>query len=122
MGNSALGGGERSNLFPCCFSPRKRASYKHWTGDWVGPRANLDVVAMRKINYLVGNQIPVSYTYAAIMTDCTNNVNVITGVLNQALSQTVMDLLYTRFGSGTKAIFRVYEKSLIKLTMGDELI
>jgi hypothetical protein len=52
------------------------------------------------------------------------NVIVITGVLNQPLSQTFREFLDTRFGSGTKGIFtrRLHEKSLMKLTMGDELV
>jgi hypothetical protein len=40
---SALVGGEWSDLRPGRFIPRERAPGTHWIGDWVGPRAGLDV-------------------------------------------------------------------------------
>jgi hypothetical protein len=58
MENSALCWGERSDLCPGCFTPRERTFCRFWTGDWVGPRANLDVVAKRKLDYSAGIQIP----------------------------------------------------------------
>jgi hypothetical protein len=46
---SALDGGEWSASRPGRFTPRERAPVTHWIGDWVGPRAGLDVVLRRKI-------------------------------------------------------------------------
>jgi hypothetical protein len=46
---SALDGGERSASRPCRFTPRERAPGTHTIGGWVGPRACLDAVVMRKI-------------------------------------------------------------------------
>jgi hypothetical protein len=46
---SALDGVERSASRPDRFTPRERASFTHWIGGWVGPRAVLDAVVNRKI-------------------------------------------------------------------------
>jgi hypothetical protein len=46
---SALGGDERSDSRPSRFTPREGTPGTHWIGDWVGPRACLDVVVKRKI-------------------------------------------------------------------------
>jgi hypothetical protein len=46
---SALDGGEWSASWPSRFTPRERASGIHWIGGWMGPRAVLDAVVMRKI-------------------------------------------------------------------------
>jgi hypothetical protein len=45
---SALDGGEWSASRPGRFTPRERAPGTHWIGDWVGPRAGLDVVVKKK--------------------------------------------------------------------------
>jgi hypothetical protein len=46
---SALDGGEWSASRPGRFTPREIASGNHWTGGWVGPRADLEAVENRKI-------------------------------------------------------------------------
>jgi hypothetical protein len=46
---SALDGGEWSDSCIGRFTPRERAPGIHWIGGWVGPRAVLDAVVMRKI-------------------------------------------------------------------------
>jgi hypothetical protein len=46
---SALDGGEWSASRPGRFTPRERAPRTHWIGDWVDPRADLDLVSKRKI-------------------------------------------------------------------------
>jgi hypothetical protein len=43
---SALNGGEWSASRHGRFTPRNRALVTHWIGDWVGPRAVLDVVVV----------------------------------------------------------------------------
>jgi len=43
-----LDGGELSTSCPSHFTPRERSPNTHWIGDWVGPRASLDMVAKRK--------------------------------------------------------------------------
>jgi hypothetical protein len=44
---SALDGGEWSTLHTSYFAPGERAPDTHWIGDWVGPRATLDMVMKR---------------------------------------------------------------------------
>jgi hypothetical protein len=39
-----LGGSEWSASCPSCFTPKERAPVTHCIGDWVGPRAGLDVM------------------------------------------------------------------------------
>jgi len=39
--------------YPAHFTPEVRVSGTHWTGDWVGPRTGLDMMAMR----IQGNMI-----------------------------------------------------------------
>jgi hypothetical protein len=56
---SALDGGEWSASHPIYFIPGKRAHSTHWIGDWMRPRACLDVVARRK-TFLLANSIHVS--------------------------------------------------------------
>jgi hypothetical protein len=46
---SALDGGEWSASRPGRLTPRERAPGTHWIGDWVSPRAVLDMVMKRKI-------------------------------------------------------------------------
>jgi len=46
---SALNGGEWSASHPSHFTSRKGAPATHSVGGWVGPRAGLVLVAMRKI-------------------------------------------------------------------------
>jgi hypothetical protein len=46
---SVLDGGKWSASLPSHFTPREKAPGTHWIGDWVGPRAILDVVVKRKI-------------------------------------------------------------------------
>jgi hypothetical protein len=46
---SALDGGEWSASRPGRFTPTERKPCTHWIGGWVGPRACLDTVSMRKI-------------------------------------------------------------------------
>jgi len=41
-------GDEWSTLCLGCFTIMERAPGTHWTGGWVGPRAGLDVVVMRR--------------------------------------------------------------------------
>jgi hypothetical protein len=45
---STLVGGEWSASCPGRFTPEERAPGTHWIGGWVGPRAGLDDVEMRK--------------------------------------------------------------------------
>jgi hypothetical protein len=45
---SALDGGEWSASHPGHLTPRETAPDTHWVGDWVGPRASLDMVLKRK--------------------------------------------------------------------------
>jgi hypothetical protein len=47
---SALDGGEWSASRPGRFTPRERAPVNHWIGGWMGPRASLYAVVMRKIS------------------------------------------------------------------------
>jgi hypothetical protein len=46
---SAVDGGEGSASRPSRFTPRGRSPGTHWIGGWVGPRAVLDALVMRKI-------------------------------------------------------------------------
>jgi len=46
---SALDGGEWSASCPRHFSPRERAPGTHWTGGYISPRADLNMVVKRKI-------------------------------------------------------------------------
>jgi hypothetical protein len=46
---SVLDGGEWSASHPGCFTPRERAQGTHRIEGWVGPGADLDAVAKRKI-------------------------------------------------------------------------
>jgi hypothetical protein len=52
----ALDRGEWSASHPGSFTPRERAPGTHWIGDWIGPRAVLDMVAKRKIPSPTRNQ------------------------------------------------------------------
>jgi hypothetical protein len=45
----ALDGGEWSALRTGRFSPTETAPGTHWVGSWVGPSADVDAVAKRKI-------------------------------------------------------------------------
>jgi hypothetical protein len=47
--SSELDGGEWSASRYCCFTPRDRAPVTHWIGGWVGPRADLDIMAFTLI-------------------------------------------------------------------------
>jgi hypothetical protein len=53
---SELDGGEWSASRPGRFTPRERAPGTHWIGGWVGPRADLDAVAMKKISIPASNR------------------------------------------------------------------
>jgi hypothetical protein len=55
---SVLDGGELSASCPCCFTPGETASGTHWIGDWVAPRAGLDVVEKRESLSAAKNQTP----------------------------------------------------------------
>jgi hypothetical protein len=46
---STFCGGERSASRHSRFTPGERVPGNYWIGGWVGPRANLDAVAKRKI-------------------------------------------------------------------------
>jgi hypothetical protein len=46
---TALEGCEQLASRPGHLPPREKKTGSHWTGDWVGPRAGVDVVAKRKI-------------------------------------------------------------------------
>jgi len=46
---SALNEGKWSASRPGRITPGVRASYTHWIGDWVDPRADLDAVVNDKV-------------------------------------------------------------------------
>jgi hypothetical protein len=54
---SAVAGGECSTSRPGRFNPGERASGTFWIGGWVGPRASLDAVEMRKFLTLPGLEL-----------------------------------------------------------------
>jgi hypothetical protein len=54
----ALDGSEWSASRPGRFTPRERAPGTHWLGGWVGPVADLDAVANRKIPSLYRDSKP----------------------------------------------------------------
>jgi hypothetical protein len=51
----AVDGGEWSASCPNNFTHRERAPSTHWIGDWVDPRAGLDMVMEGKMPVPVGN-------------------------------------------------------------------
>jgi hypothetical protein len=54
---SALVGGEWSASCRFSFTPGERAPGTHWIGGWVGPRAGLDDVEMRKFLIVPGLEL-----------------------------------------------------------------
>jgi hypothetical protein len=74
---SALVGGEWSASRPCCFTPVEKAPGTHWTGGWMGLRADLDDVN-RIFLTLSGAELrplvvqPVASRYTDCSLTCTN--------------------------------------------------
>jgi hypothetical protein len=62
---SAVDGGEWSASCPFHFIPRENAPppHNHWTGGWVGPRANKDAVERRQILDCISINIPEPVVY-----------------------------------------------------------
>jgi hypothetical protein len=63
---SALDGDKWSATRPRCITPGERARGTHWIGGWVGPRAGLDAVGMRKYSFPCQESNPRPFNTSAV--------------------------------------------------------